>query len=234
MTLSPLVARVAAPFSVLILSGLAAGALSFALDPVPHIPTPTLADLAHGDAVSVDDDGRITLRVGNEEKRLRLAGTSVRNVEGDAIDLAFFRNLAIGEEFAFEEIEPAEGDEPVGAFLYRMPDGLFLNYELIRQGWARAASRPAHAHRDAFRTVEQRARALHKGCWAPAAPTPSKERSAASSAPAEGDQLIVYVTKSGKKYHLASCQHAKQATKSLTVAEARKSYEPCRQCKPPP
>ena len=46
----------------------------------------------------------------------------------------------------------------------------------------------------------------------------------------------VYVTKTGKKYHLADCRYVKDKKDltEYTVAEAKKKkYEPCEVCKPP-
>ncbi|MCB1188458.1 hypothetical protein KDL29_14945 [bacterium] len=44
---------------------------------------------------------------------------------------------------------------------------------------------------------------------------------------------VVYVTKTGKKYHLDGCQYLRQSKIKTTLAEARKAYDPCKVCKPP-
>jgi|GEM_PF-4679867 len=51
----------------------------------------------------------------------------------------------------------------------------------------------------------------------------------AEEKPATKD-VTVYVTKTGEKYHLHDCLHAKDAT-AIPLADARK-YEPCKVCKP--
>jgi len=204
-------------------------------DSVPLIQTPPLEPLPKGVVESVDERGQVTLRSGEETIVVRLAGAALHESQSAPVGLDALRNLVAGEECAYETVEPADGEEPPGVFLYRAPDGLFVNYEWIRQGWARAAARPAHVHRDAFRAVERRARALQKGHWAPARPArpAAAEAVATAPAPAADGQVLVYVTKSGKKYHLATCRFAKTATRSLTVEEAKRSYQPCSQCKPP-
>lgn len=47
-------------------------------------------------------------------------------------------------------------------------------------------------------------------------------------------QQVVYVTKSGTKYHLGSCSHLSKSKieKSLSDAKAQ-NYEPCKTCNPP-
>lgn len=47
-------------------------------------------------------------------------------------------------------------------------------------------------------------------------------------------QQVVYVTKSGTKYHLGSCSHLSKSKieKSLSEAKAQ-NYEPCKTCNPP-
>lgn len=45
---------------------------------------------------------------------------------------------------------------------------------------------------------------------------------------------LVYVTRSGSKYHASECRYAQSAVGALTVSEAGdEGYEPCRLCDPP-
>lgn len=45
---------------------------------------------------------------------------------------------------------------------------------------------------------------------------------------------IVYVTKTGKKYHRKSCHHLRKSCEGMRLSEAkRKGYTPCSVCKPP-
>ena len=46
-------------------------------------------------------------------------------------------------------------------------------------------------------------------------------------------EIIVYVTRTGKKYHTKSCRYGKRSSRSLTLEEAQREYEPCKICKPP-
>ncbi len=52
--------------------------------------------------------------------------------------------------------------------------------------------------------------------------------------PAEPNGQVVYVTKSGSKYHTAACSHLSKSKIAKTLSEAKASgYEPCKTCKPP-
>ena len=49
---------------------------------------------------------------------------------------------------------------------------------------------------------------------------------------ASGD-TIVYVTKSGKKYHVDGCSSLSKSKIEITLSEAVKKYGPCSKCNPP-
>lgn len=47
------------------------------------------------------------------------------------------------------------------------------------------------------------------------------------------DSTIVYITKSGDKYHTASCTYLRKSKISITLGEAKKEgYTPCSKCNP--
>lgn len=52
------------------------------------------------------------------------------------------------------------------AYVFR-DDGLFLNAEIIRQGYGHAMTRFPHPHLDEFRALERGAREAGRGLWAP-------------------------------------------------------------------
>ncbi|HIB87741.1 TPA: hypothetical protein EYO57_11155 [Candidatus Poribacteria bacterium] len=45
-------------------------------------------------------------------------------------------------------------------------------------------------------------------------------------------ETTVYVTRTGKKYHLDGCRYLK-SRRSIKLADARRLYQACRVCKPP-
>jgi len=51
---------------------------------------------------------------------------------------------------------------------------------------------------------------------------------------AAGPDTIVYVTKTGEKYHTEKCSSVRNSKIDITLEEAvSKGYEPCKICKPP-
>lgn len=45
--------------------------------------------------------------------------------------------------------------------------------------------------------------------------------------------VVVYVTRTGKKYHREDCRYLRKSKKPLYLKEAQKSYQPCKVCHPP-
>ena len=57
-----------------------------------------------------------------------------------------------------------------------------------------------------------------------------QELPTADETPQEG---TVYVTKTGKKYHLGSCSSLRRSKIQISLAEAKQGYGPCSRCNPP-
>lgn len=51
------------------------------------------------------------------------------------------------------------------AYLYRAPDGLWVNLEIIRQGYGQVYTLASFKHIELFRDYERRAREIGKGLW---------------------------------------------------------------------
>jgi|GEM_PF-3675082 len=51
--------------------------------------------------------------------------------------------------------------------------------------------------------------------------------------PAKVNEVIVYVTKTGKKYHREDCGSLSHSSIPMPLDEARQKYEACKVCHPP-
>lgn len=109
------------------------------------------------------------------------------------------------------------------------------NLEIVRRGYGFAYTKYPFAQEkmEAARAAEKEAREHKRGLWAegdaraqPAKETPKKGQEA-------GDDTKVYVTTSGKKYHLEGCRSLSKSKIETTLAEARKGHGPCAICRPP-
>lgn len=49
----------------------------------------------------------------------------------------------------------------------------------------------------------------------------------------EEQEIMVYVTNTGTKYHRANCRHVDESKIEIALSSAIKNYEPCGTCKPP-
>ena len=47
------------------------------------------------------------------------------------------------------------------------------------------------------------------------------------------NEIIVYVTDTGEKYHRASCYHLQRSKREVTLTEAKNRHRPCAACDPP-
>jgi micrococcal nuclease len=62
----------------------------------------------------------------------------------------------------------------------------------------------------------------------------SLELSARSPLPQSNAEATVYVTRTGRKYHTASCRYLRKGATAMKLRDAVKAgYAPCSVCKPP-
>lgn len=215
----------------------------------PELPKISLEQSAQYRVVRVVDGDTVVLLADDREFTVRLIGVdapesvhpSVQEQPFGAECSAFLRNL-LRDESVYMVLESGRPTKDkygrLLAYLFRVPDGLFINLELIRQGYARAYTEFPFAHMAVFRAYESRAQIARKGLWGLlAAPVVnSVPGSTADSTATSGwrHEAIVYVTPNGKCYHCITCTslHDKGAPISLEDATSR-GYRPCSRCNPP-
>ena len=64
----------------------------------------------------------------------------------------------------FEETKRDKYDRLI-AYIYRASDGIFVNLEIIREGYGRVDTRYPFKHEETFTSYQSRARAAQKGLW---------------------------------------------------------------------
>ena len=145
--------------------------------------TPRLQKLDFSDAIAapvvrVVDGDTVVLMLNGEETTVRLIGVDApespdaqRPFEPYGREASqFLTNLLKGETVYLEYRPGGDRLDDYGrtlAYLYRAPDGLFVNLEIVRQGYGRAYTHFPFQHMEAFRFYERRAREAEKGLWAP-------------------------------------------------------------------
>ena len=139
----------------------------------------------------------------------------------------FTKNLLQGESVYLRyDVERTDAYGRLLAYLYRAPDGLFVNLEIVRQGYGHAYTRFPFKHMELFRHYGNRARTAGKGLYGDPGPLPPEE-------PPENESEQFYRTRTGKKYHREGCSSLRSKI-PITLAEAKeRNLGPCGRCKPP-
>jgi len=163
---------------------------------VEKLPSTSMVETTEGQPqarriVGTGKDLTVTVQIDGKRTAVRLLGVAApETAQGDGARPrrpagdAFLKNLLAGEfVYLVHDASLGETDEDGTrvAYLYRAPDRLFVNQELIRQGFAVTADGYGFRHKDAFLVYEHRARADEKGLWKqfggkrPAAPLSAAE-----------------------------------------------------------
>lgn len=134
----------------------------------PLAPNATMRRVVDGDTIDVTVEGR--------RERVRLIGIDTPETKKENTPVQCFGPEA--SAFTATLLPPATplylerdviGRDDYGrllAYVYRATDGVFVNAELIRQGFARLLTIPPNvAHVDDFRAANDQARRAARGLW---------------------------------------------------------------------
>ena len=136
----------------------------------------------------------------------------------------FTRRMAQGKVVRLEfDVQRTDKYQRTLSYAY-LPDGTFLNAEIVKQGFGHAYTTYPFRYLEQFRQLEREARTAGRGLWATgpvAAPVPAPTTD------------TVYVTATGQKYHRAGCRSLARSQIPMSLAEAAARYGACAICKPP-
>ncbi len=223
----------------------------------PLLPTelPAWGSAHEGDAPAhpvrrVLDGRTIVVEIDGREATLVLRGVALPSLPGPREHPYLgrthetLRNLVRGEFVRLDPIPKLDAETPVEADVYRQPDGLLINLELVRQGCAPVEREASGEHADLMRLVERRAKALGRGMWhedwtdlvrsiEEFRPSQPGAGAGAHSSDEPVRTGVVFATGSGSKYHAPGCRYVGDGTPSMTLEEARRrGLSPCKVCKP--
>lgn len=123
----------------------------------------------------VVDGDTVVVRLDGRDERVRYIGMDTPESVKPGTPVQCFaeaaaaanRRLVAGREVRL--VPDAEAHDRYGrllAYVYREPDGLFVNAELVRRGYARLLTIPPNvAHEIQLRRLARRARAAGRGLW---------------------------------------------------------------------
>jgi micrococcal nuclease len=140
---------------------------------------------------------------------------------------AFLRALVLGKTIRLEyDVERQDKYRRTLAYAY-LPDGRFVNAEMVRLGYAHAYTEFPFKYLQQFLAFEREAREVGRGLWARGSTGPSSTPRAAVN------DVIVYVTRMGDTYHRDGCPHLAQSKIAIALDETVGHYTACKVCKPP-
>jgi len=154
-------------------AGLSAMAADGGLPEVPRIsaaemeaPTWSVSRVIDGDTVVLKkDDEELTVRlIGVDTPETVHPQKPVEEYGREASQ--FTKNLLKGESvwITYGTEKKDKYGRTLG-YLWRCPDGLFVNLEIVRQGYGHAYTRYPFNYMETFRAYEKRAREAGKGLW---------------------------------------------------------------------
>lgn len=97
-----------------------------------------------------------------------------------------------------------------------------FNAILLLEGFAQIMTVPPNVkYVDYFVKFQREAREKQKGLWAPTKTLTT-------------EKIIVYITRTGSKYHRAGCRYLRKSSIPITLKKAKSGgYTPCSVCNPP-
>ncbi len=225
----------------------------------PTIEVPEISDMRIARVVRVVDGDTVLLELDDEEIVFELLGANAPEfIDRDPTPRrlsreAWFvmRGLLDGESvYVYQDsaIRKNAAGRMTG-FLFRAPDLLFVNMEMIRQGYAEYRWTRSSMYLRELLWWQKHASDAKKGVWSEDPvqllkdpPEPAEEivpveqipePSMISPAPdADRSVQYVYLTKSGSKYHTSSCRYHSADSRRVEISKARDGYQPCKVCKP--
>lgn len=142
--------------------------------------------------------------------------------------LAFTRNLLLGESVYLRfDTNRTDRYGRLLAYLYRAPDGLFVNLEIVRQGYGKVYTTLPFKHKTLFRYYGEQAQNAGRGLWSTGVGGHQRIQ------PEEVPQTkTVYITRTGTKYHRGSCRYLRYSKIPISLEKAKQGYSPCSVCRP--
>ncbi len=145
-------------------------------DTLPILPTPDFSKLTAYPVVRVVDGDTIVVSDKGKDIKVRLVGVDTpetvhptKPVEHYGKEASRFTSNLLKGEKVYLVSEPLPGTlDRYGralAYVYRAPDGLFVNAEIIRQGYGHAYTQIPSKYMQEFKQLERFARKAEKGLW---------------------------------------------------------------------
>jgi len=133
--------------------------------PTAIAPTESLAQA--GTVVKIIDGDTIDVNIDGEVLRVRYIGINTPERDQECGSEATAANQALVDGHQVNLVKDVSETDKYGRLLrYVYMGEIFINAELVRNGWAEAVTYPPDTnYADMFRELQDRAREANVGCW---------------------------------------------------------------------
>lgn len=176
----------------------------------------------NGNTIVLDGNEKVRL-IGVDTPETKDPRESVQYFSQEAYK--FTKSLVEGKKvrLGFDQTRKDKSGRTV-AYVY-LEDGTFLNAEIIKQGYGFTYTKYPFKYLEEFRQYEKEARESKRGLW-----SPKEEKKPGVIS----EDTIVYITRTGKKYHTGDCRYLSRSKIPITLKDAvQRGYTPCSVCGPP-
>lgn len=190
----------------------------------------------HYRVVRIVDGDTFIANIDGKDVRIRLIGVDTpesvhpnKEVEHFGIEASDFLKKLLKDErvfFKYDQNNSATNHkdryERMLAYVYRGSDSLFVNAEILKQGYGHAYTSYPFTFLEDFLKLERDARNQKRGLWADAETPVTTDQ-----------QQHVWFNPGNKKYHREGCRYLKDHALSMPIDEAlQKGFDACKVCKP--
>jgi len=187
----------------------------------------TCIEVTDGDTIKVEIDGETykVRYIGIDTPELHHPTQPVEEYAQEAYE--FNKSLVEGKKVRLVK-DISEVDRYNRLLRYVYVGDLFVNAELVKQGYANASPYPPDvAYEDEFRELETQARNDLLGLWAPDLKVKEPPKTAEEPKEEEKKEITVYVTNTGSKYHRAGCRYLSKSCIPISLDSAKtRGYDP--------
>jgi len=193
----------------------------------------TCVRVVDGDTIVLDGQETIRL-IGVDTPETRDPRKPIEAFGQEAYE--FTKSLAEGKKVRLEfDQEQIDKYGRTLAYVY-LDDGTFINAQIILQGYGHAYTEFPFKYMENFRGYERMARERGLGLWGQQGetPAPAPKTVAPKKTASSNEEVTVYITRTGAKYHSAGCRYLSRSMIPISLKDAvARGYGPCSVCGPP-
>jgi micrococcal nuclease len=208
--------------------------------------------LISAQVVRVIDGDTLEVTINGKTDKIRLIGVDTpetvhpnQKVEPYGKEASEFTKSQLNGKTVSLEFDAEKQDKYGRLLAYVWMEDKLFNETLLKEGYAQVSTYPPNVkYVEKFTAAQTEARNNNRGLWAVQEEKPASVPAVASSPTTivspesqlqtEPQTITVYVTRTGEKYHSASCRYLSRSQIPMSLSDAKAAgYTPCSVCGPP-